>query len=62
MSKLVYKMIFVKFAIFSIFGLFFTKGTDDQERELEISTINLNIKLLSSKIEHDIPNFEESIR
>ena len=33
-SKLVYKMIFDQFGSFSIFGLFFIKGADDQEREV----------------------------
>ena len=34
MSKLVYRMIFDLFGTFSIFGLFFIKGTDDQDRDV----------------------------
>ena len=33
MSKLVYTMIFDQSKTFSIFGLFFIEGTDDQEKE-----------------------------
>ena len=36
MSKLVYRMIFDQLATFSIFGLFFIKGTIDQEREVRL--------------------------
>ena len=34
MSKLVCRVIFDQFGTFSIFGLFFIKGTDEQEREV----------------------------
>ena len=33
-KKLVYRIIFDQFATFSIFGLFFIKGADDQDREV----------------------------
>ena len=37
MSKLVDRMIFDQFRTFSIFGLFFIKGPDEQEREVRPS-------------------------
>ena len=43
MSKLVCMMSFDQFATFSILGLFFFKGTDDQERDTSQSISHVKI-------------------
>ena len=49
MPKLVYKMIFDKFTTFSIFGLLFVKGIDDQGRDDETKFIMMNKSGMTEK-------------